>query len=68
MIRELRIRNLAIIESLYLEFAPELTILSGEQGEGMSSILGTLRRVVGGGASSSVVTGNRSSPYRKYPA
>lgn len=47
MIRELRIRNLAIIEDLRLEFSPGLNILTGETGAGKSIILGALRLILG---------------------
>ena len=47
MIRELRIRNLAIIEELNLEFDSGLNILTGETGAGKSIILGALRLVLG---------------------
>jgi len=47
MIRELRIRNLAIIEQLRLEFEPGLNILTGETGAGKSIILGALRLILG---------------------
>ncbi|MCX7011233.1 MAG: DNA repair protein RecN [Candidatus Sumerlaeota bacterium] len=47
MLRELRIRNLAIIEELRLGFDDGLNILTGETGAGKSIILGALRLVLG---------------------
>ncbi len=47
MIRELRIRNLAIIEDVRLEFSPGLNILTGETGAGKSIILGALKLILG---------------------
>lgn len=47
MIRELRIRNLAIIEDLRLEFDPALNVMTGETGAGKSIILDALRLILG---------------------
>lgn len=47
MLTELRIRNLAIIESLELHFRDGLIILSGETGAGKSIILDALEMLVG---------------------
>ena len=42
MIREIRLRNFAIIEALDAEFGPGLNVLSGETGAGKSIIVGAL--------------------------
>jgi DNA repair protein RecN (Recombination protein N) len=55
MLRELRIRDLAIIEDVTVEFGPGLNVLSGETGAGKSIILGALGLVLGGRGSAEVV-------------
>jgi DNA repair protein RecN (Recombination protein N) len=47
MIKSLEIRNYALIESLRLEFADGLTIITGETGAGKSILLGALGLVMG---------------------
>jgi len=47
----LRIRDLAIIETLEIEFSPGLNILTGETGAGKSIIVGALELILGGRAS-----------------
>ncbi len=47
MIRSLEIRNYALIESLRMEFADGLTIITGETGAGKSILLGALGLVMG---------------------
>lgn len=55
MLRELRIENLALIESLHLCFSDGLTVLTGETGAGKSIILQALTLLTGCRASSSRV-------------
>jgi len=55
MLRELRIKNFAIIEDLHLSFAKGLNILSGETGAGKSIIMGALTLLLGGRASPELV-------------
>ncbi len=52
MLAQLRIRNLAIIESVALPLAPGLNVLSGETGAGKSIIVGALGLLIGERASS----------------
>ncbi|MBM3293592.1 MAG: DNA repair protein RecN [Candidatus Aminicenantes bacterium] len=47
MIRHLRIRNLATIEDIALEFEPGLAVLTGETGAGKSIIIDGLRLICG---------------------
>ncbi len=55
MLRELRIKNFAIIEDLSLSFSKGLNILSGETGAGKSIIIGALTLLLGGRASADLV-------------
>jgi len=51
MIEVLRIDNLALVESVELEFGPGLNVLTGETGAGKSIILSALALLTGGRAS-----------------
>ncbi len=55
MLLELRIRDLAIIEDLRVQFAPGLNVLSGETGAGKSILVDALGLVVGGRAAPDLV-------------
>lgn len=55
MLKELRIRNFAIIESLSLPLEPGLNVLSGETGAGKSIIVGALGLLLGERASADLV-------------
>ncbi len=55
MLVELRVRDLAIIDSLVLPFAPGFNVLSGETGAGKSIIVGALSLLTGERASADVV-------------
>jgi DNA repair protein RecN (Recombination protein N) len=50
MIEVLRIENLALVESVELEFGPGLNVLTGETGAGKSIILAALALLTGGRA------------------
>ena len=52
MIEVLRIENLALVESVELEFGSGLNVLTGETGAGKSIILSALALLTGGRASS----------------
>lgn len=51
MLAQLRIRNVAIIESVTVPFTPGLNVLSGETGAGKSIVIGALGLLVGARAS-----------------
>lgn len=55
MLRHLHIRNFALVESLELEFAAGMSVLSGETGAGKSILLDALGLTLGDRADSSVV-------------
>lgn len=60
MLRNLIIKNYALIESLDLEFGPGLTIITGETGAGKSIMLGALSLVMGGRADTKVIADGNS--------
>jgi|SoiMethySBSTD1v2_1073268.scaffolds.fasta_scaffold01494_10 DNA repair protein RecN (Recombination protein N) len=55
MLRFLRIRNLAVIESVEVEFEPGFNVLTGETGAGKSIIVEALGLLLGARASSDLV-------------
>src|SRR5690349_5891628 len=55
MLRFLRIRHLAVIDRLELEFGPGFTVLTGETGAGKSILVGAVGLLVGGRASADLV-------------
>ncbi|MDX1417300.1 MAG: DNA repair protein RecN [Candidatus Promineifilaceae bacterium] len=55
MLQELSIRNLAIIDKLFITFEPGFIVLTGETGAGKSIILDALTLVLGGRADSAMV-------------
>ena len=56
MLKNLTIRNYALIENLELEFGPGLTIITGETGAGKSIMLGALGLVMGGRADTRIIS------------
>lgn len=55
MLRELRIRNLAVIEQVTVPFAPGLNVLTGETGAGKSIVVDAVLLVRGARASADVI-------------
>ncbi len=55
MLRELSIRNFAIIGDLRIRFAPGLTILSGETGAGKSILITAVNLLLGSRASAALI-------------
>lgn len=61
MLRELHIRNFAIIEEQCISFEGGLNVLSGETGSGKSIILGALDLVLGGKGKPSLIRSGEES-------
>jgi DNA repair protein RecN (Recombination protein N) len=55
MLKQLHIRNLAIVENLELDFGPGMTVLTGETGAGKSILLDALGLTLGDRADSALV-------------
>lgn len=55
MLEELRVRDLALIEDIRLEFGPGMTVLTGETGAGKTALVGALKLLVGERADSTLV-------------
>ena len=55
MLRQLTVRDFALVESLDLAFAPGLTVITGESGAGKSILLHALELVLGARATSSAI-------------
>jgi DNA repair protein RecN (Recombination protein N) len=58
MLRALSIRDFVLVESLDLDFAPGMTVLTGETGAGKSILVDALSLVLGDRAESGVVRNN----------
>ncbi len=55
MLRELRIRNFAVIESVAVDFRPGLNVLTGETGAGKSMLIDAILLVLGARAQTDVI-------------
>lgn len=60
MLEELRVRDLALIEDIRLEFGPGMTVLTGETGAGKTALVGALKLLVGERADSTLVRAGAS--------
>jgi DNA repair protein RecN (Recombination protein N) len=61
MLRELRIRNLAVIESARIEFGPGFNVLTGETGAGKSILLDALLLLCGTRAQADLIRSDAES-------
>ncbi len=61
MLRQLTVRNFALVESLDMEFGPGLTVITGESGAGKSILLQALDLVLGARADRTSVRPGASS-------
>lgn len=59
MLRQLVISDLAVIDSLNIDFKPGMTVLTGETGAGKSILLDALGLVLGDRADTSVIRGGK---------
>jgi DNA repair protein RecN (Recombination protein N) len=55
MLEELHVSDLALIEDVWIEFAPGMTVLTGETGAGKTALVGALKLLVGERADSGMV-------------
>ena len=55
MLEELHVRDLASVRDAWLEFAPGLTVLTGETGAGKTVLVGALQLLLGARADSQMV-------------
>ena len=55
MLRFLRIRRLAVIDSVEVEFGPGLNVLTGETGAGKSVLVQAVGLLLGGRATADIV-------------
>lgn len=60
MLEEIHVRDLALIEDVWLEFGPGMTVLTGETGAGKTALLGALKLLLGERADSSAVRSGAS--------
>jgi len=63
MLRDLRVKNFALIEELEINFDDGLNVLSGETGTGKSIVIGALEMLLGARASSDVVRSDKKCAY-----
>ncbi len=56
MLQQLHIQNYAIIDSIEINFSPNLNIITGETGAGKSILMGALNLILGERADTSVLT------------
>ena len=60
MIEELHVKDLALIEEVWLEFPPGMTVMSGETGAGKTALVGALKLLLGERADAGSVRAGQS--------
>jgi len=55
VLRELHVRDLALIDEAWLEFGPGMNVISGETGAGKTALVGALKLLLGGRAESGMI-------------
>lgn len=60
MLAELHVRDLALIEDVWIEFGSGMTVLTGETGAGKTALLGALKLLIGERADSTAVRAGAS--------
>ena len=60
VLEELHVQHFALIEEAWIEFAPGVTVLTGETGAGKTALVGALKLLVGERADSSMVRSGSS--------
>ncbi|MBT8132439.1 MAG: AAA family ATPase, partial [Gammaproteobacteria bacterium] len=55
MLREIQIRNYAVVDTLDLDFSPGMTVLTGETGAGKSILIGALGLALGDRADATII-------------
>ncbi len=63
MLRELRIKNFAIVDELSVSFERGLNVITGETGAGKSVIVNVLELLLGGRASTDYIRADREEAY-----
>lgn len=58
MLQILRVKNLAVVENVSVEFGPGLTVITGETGAGKSIIIGALALILGERSDKSMIRTN----------
>jgi len=65
MLKELSIRDFAIIDSLNITFGPSLNVLTGETGAGKSILVDAIELVLGERATSDIVRKGAKGVYHR---
>src|SRR5258705_7856780 len=61
MLRELRIRNFAVVENVTVPFAPGLNVLTGETGAGKSILVDAILLIIGARAQPDLIRSGEES-------
>ncbi len=63
MIKEIRIRNFAVIENLEVSFGKGLSVLTGETGAGKSIIIDAISLLLGGRADTDSIRSGETTAF-----